>query len=581
MKNLKSFPFERNRYFYGKLLSVEDFETEQKYFNDKRRTINRFLFGSGVVCGLNVVEVDDESISVERGLALDFAGREIVLDEPAVRKITELEGYGNGQEEGFYYLCLEYQEEATELMHNVTGAAGRNSSEFNKYREGYRLFVTQEEPEREIYSPARLYEERTTVYQGQEIQIVQVLPKFLEMGQDTALRVEITYTGQQKFSFEYELELVFLTNGESNRVRVAFEKNEPGMGGKYQLEIPLKTACVSNVQAQASLVKDSFRLKIGRKTYSDVESCISQASVNDLDDYEALQVEYYKTAMDYIVGNTFHQGIYLARIYVVRAGNICLIERIEQLPFDQKIMHTEISTAVIQKLVEDVRKLKEVKLLEKENQKEKDGEKPLRATYGEILFDVEHMRPGEMLYSDEIVHGLGFEPVTIELGYEVDHGFDSDSRILFGDATVFQGQDGFTASLGARLMPAEGTFEVGLKILKNNGAKQVRVHWTALRNETRKSEPVKKKRIFIQPDNPNVFVGDSLVFTAAFEGFTDDRLKWTVKDRNGGVIDKTGKYTAPETEGIYQIAVSSVAYPEVQVSTFVIVREREGDGYGN
>ena len=82
MKNLKSFPFERNRYFYGKLLSVEDFETEQKYFNDKRRTINRFLFGSGVVCGLGVVEVDDESISVERGLALDFAGREIVLDEP-------------------------------------------------------------------------------------------------------------------------------------------------------------------------------------------------------------------------------------------------------------------------------------------------------------------------------------------------------------------------------------------------------------------------------------------------------------------------------------------------------------------
>lgn len=54
MKNLKSFPFERNRYFYGKLLSVEDFETEQKYFNDKRRTVNRFLFGSGVVCGLGV-----------------------------------------------------------------------------------------------------------------------------------------------------------------------------------------------------------------------------------------------------------------------------------------------------------------------------------------------------------------------------------------------------------------------------------------------------------------------------------------------------------------------------------------------
>ena len=136
MKNLKSFPFERNRYFYGKLLSVEDFETEQKYFNDKRRTINRFLFGSGVVCGLGVVEVDDESISVERGLALDFAGREIVLDEPAIRKVSELEGYGEDQDAGFYYLCLEYQEEAYELMHNVAGTAGKNGSEYNKYKIG-------------------------------------------------------------------------------------------------------------------------------------------------------------------------------------------------------------------------------------------------------------------------------------------------------------------------------------------------------------------------------------------------------------------------------------------------------------
>ena len=41
MKNLNYFPFERNKYFYGKLLSVDDFETEQKYMNNKRRMGNR------------------------------------------------------------------------------------------------------------------------------------------------------------------------------------------------------------------------------------------------------------------------------------------------------------------------------------------------------------------------------------------------------------------------------------------------------------------------------------------------------------------------------------------------------------
>ena len=42
MKNMKYFPFERNKYFYGKLLTVDDFETEQRYMNDKRRVLNRF-----------------------------------------------------------------------------------------------------------------------------------------------------------------------------------------------------------------------------------------------------------------------------------------------------------------------------------------------------------------------------------------------------------------------------------------------------------------------------------------------------------------------------------------------------------
>lgn len=206
MKNLKSFPFERNRYFYGKLLSVDDFETEQKYFNDKRRTINRFLFGAGVVCGLHVVEVDDESISLERGLALDFAGREIMVDEPVVKRIVDLEGYDARempeQDNGFYYLCLEYREQAYELVHNVAGTGENGSGEYNKYKEGYHLFVTRTEPEREVFSPVRLYETRTVVYNENGVKISQILPKYLEMGNAASLRIEIENTGQQQnFSF--------------------------------------------------------------------------------------------------------------------------------------------------------------------------------------------------------------------------------------------------------------------------------------------------------------------------------------------------------------------------------------------
>ena len=45
----------RLKYFYGQLLGVHDFQTEQNYFRDKFKLHNRCLHGYGTVCGLEVV----------------------------------------------------------------------------------------------------------------------------------------------------------------------------------------------------------------------------------------------------------------------------------------------------------------------------------------------------------------------------------------------------------------------------------------------------------------------------------------------------------------------------------------------
>ena len=93
MNNIKYFPFERNRYYYGKLLTEQDFIQEQKYFNDKRRLHNRFLHGVGIAAGLRVVMVDEKSISVEDGVAFDFSGREILVDIPSVYRLSTIDGF--------------------------------------------------------------------------------------------------------------------------------------------------------------------------------------------------------------------------------------------------------------------------------------------------------------------------------------------------------------------------------------------------------------------------------------------------------------------------------------------------------
>jgi hypothetical protein len=71
--------FTRPRYFYGQLLDVRHFESEQEYFRRKLSLLNQMVSGYGVVCGLDVKPgPDDHSVVVEPGLALDKWGREIV-----------------------------------------------------------------------------------------------------------------------------------------------------------------------------------------------------------------------------------------------------------------------------------------------------------------------------------------------------------------------------------------------------------------------------------------------------------------------------------------------------------------------
>src|SRR5215204_5022050 len=85
---------DRNRYFYGKLMTVRDFLREQEYFNSKRWLVNRLLFGSGIVCGLEVTTAGGGSlgateVEIQPGVAFDPVGREITVLERARLDLTK------------------------------------------------------------------------------------------------------------------------------------------------------------------------------------------------------------------------------------------------------------------------------------------------------------------------------------------------------------------------------------------------------------------------------------------------------------------------------------------------------------
>jgi len=116
--------FQRNRYFYGKLMTVRDFELEQEYFNDKRYLLNKFTYGKGLLCGFSSLKLKNGSsdkISIrfeDGGLALDSRGREIVVPEGEEKPVLDEDGHTFKRSEfkDSTYLYLRYRTSFSEFV---------------------------------------------------------------------------------------------------------------------------------------------------------------------------------------------------------------------------------------------------------------------------------------------------------------------------------------------------------------------------------------------------------------------------------------------------------------------------------
>jgi hypothetical protein len=138
---------ERNHYFYGKLMDVTQFEKEQRYFNQKRRIINRLILGSGVVCGLKVTPGDEGRIIIEPGVALDALGREIIVTDSLVidpTQLTDEEGEPSGDpiDNGAVDICLAYAEQRVDPVPVlVPDCDSGGDCAHATIREGFRVLI--------------------------------------------------------------------------------------------------------------------------------------------------------------------------------------------------------------------------------------------------------------------------------------------------------------------------------------------------------------------------------------------------------------------------------------------------------
>lgn len=573
MKNSKYFPFERNNYFYGKLLSVDDFRLEQQYGNDKRRMLNRFLYGAGVVAGMNVLAVDDTTILVESGLALDYSGREIVIDEPVARRLQTLEGFSDYEEDrntGYLYLCVAYEEEETQAVHSISHSDQKGNTSFNKIKEGYRLYLTRNEPESECLNYRSLYETRQLIYWDKGIRVWQSLPKFVCGNDSIELKLEVENMGQQEhFAFSYELNLQCLSYEGKSQLTVSFDELLFEKAGRYTLSYQLEVLGVKDAEAEVFVVPDSFKLRIGQDQTVEKAEGQTTVQISSRNVIEEVRRDHYEKGMERIVkdGNV---SLYLAKIALLRAGDEIVINELEKMPFQQYVAGSFLED-VLQRMLEQGNSHSGLSTEEKSE----TGKHGRKDAYGmDICEGIEEIEikmgsaKHKTFFTREISHGLGVGRTTIVLSLEG----DSSREEYFGTGGIFKSEQP-KVELAAKADLERGVFVIGVHVLGAVTKDKLRVHWTAIHDRREMLEEKKEKKIFIRPNVLNLNTRESYYLEAVCSNMNETDVLWQVKE-HGGTINENGMYTAPNTAGVYEVTAVSAVYPEVKASIFVIVREK-------
>lgn len=564
MNNLNYYSFERNNYYSGKVLSAGNFEMEQRYANDKRRLINRFVEGAGVVCGLDVVAVSEDTISVEPGIALDGSGREIVVEAPDVKKLSALQGYETGKTQGDSYLYITYEEAQTDEVK----LSGNDQSMYmnDKIKEQYNLYLSNIPPQYDMGMPEYYYRHSEVVFKNPNMEIIFCAPKYIKTTEKFLVEYKIIpkdISESIQVSFRTSLECVRYKN--KDYIDIDFDSRTcKAQEGEYTLTFLCEGMDVVLDMAVFTVLQDRMTIKYGDEDYF-ILSNVSIESVMTAQPVEQKVLEEYQTSFMGYMKNRPFVDICIARISM-KYGKISNIG----LPYFYTEVASNMKLAIENMILKE--KMQILALYggtDRNISDEKQSFSDFEISSGETVLNLGiGGKAGKRFFSEEIVHGLGIGNVTVVAGI-CDH---EQQGVVYGSSEIFdEEQKGIKAETAVKVNPAKGTFVIGARLLESTSEYEVVVHWTAFRRkENYKQE--QGRRIIIEQGMKSLRVMESFYFTVKFINMPKCSLHWSVDGENAGSINENGYYTAPNQQGVYRICVECLGMPEISASAYVVVK---------
>lgn len=585
------FPIERNRYFYGKLLSVRDFETEQRYTRSKANLLNRLVTGAGVVCGLSVMASNESTLLIESGLALDYQGRLIAVEEPILRKLEMLEGNEKLASGDSAWLCLAYKETDIEPVNAAGGNTGE-AVQYNMTREGSRLFLTTDPPAYRALLEATGKENISVLYDDEDLTLVLSAPSAVCSGEEFSLElllVKNEKTPPVKLTIEAESTMVESENGTA---RLEFQEDPKEKRCVYTVPFTLRAKQISTPDGALFPSGGSLSLQIGDRSVKNPVGLEMRVRVCQNSELLERWRESTDTLERHLRGGDM--PIYLAKLELIHSAGSVFVSAVTNLPFRQRLGGEErkVEHSGIQTVQTSVRTLEywqqpDVKatFLPSSGALRLDFGMPTPEQYD---YTVSHgtvdltlpggLRVNSKIYSDEIEHGLGAGAVDVRLSVEFpDRKNGDETALFFGNADVFRGKASPSSppwvETAVLVYPERGTMRIGLWLHDMVEGNRITVHYFAQKPERDTDRLVGKKRVSLSvtPELSRTSSRGTVQLFAEVTGSAEKGVVWSVAEKGGGAIDENGLYQAPELQGTYEVIATSVADDTVSSSAFIIV----------
>ncbi|MBR1628430.1 MAG: hypothetical protein IJ679_04070, partial [Lachnospiraceae bacterium] len=521
MNNTQIYPFERNRYYPRKRMSSGDFTAEQTYMNNKRRFLNGLMYGAGIVCGLGVFSLDDLSLLIESGVAIDGMGREIVVETSDIRKLSAMAGFEDLRT-NHVSLCLRYKEVDSHKVYAIEQEDPSVEFHYNRVRESYTLFLIDTEDIPPTFSMESEFLVKDVLLSNDNFLVTFRIPATASRNHLVRAVVEVEKLSDVDVSLNYFgiLQMpAFLSETKENNIRIELKDIHLSKGEKVEfsywmetLDLPVETTNIilqagsaqafendkgvevpENFSLEVRLSKEIPRALVNREIG---RMSLEMRQVGGQGDYIRLaDLELVRTESAYIIEDVIENGV---KTYIVAPAQE--MERGEYMEYFVR----ELEFADLARKNRWESTSRPSGLLEKSAPEVATGvvEIPLS----------EDVRKGDIYYSGEIMHGLGKGNVYVDVGYEY---ISEDDKVgatakstIYGDPDIFarEQRSVVPAETAVRVLNDKGSFVIGARILGNVDYIVLLYRWVAIKFPTGEelSGDVDTRGMSISPETPTV-----------------------------------------------------------------------------